>query len=172
MNDIRRGDLYYGRLNPVMGSEQGGTRPCLVVQNDVGNAHSPTVIIVPLTTSNKGYLPTHVRIARTGGLITDSIALCEQLRTVDCKRLDGYIGRIDEDTQAAVDSAIVVSVGLREKQVLVLCLCPHCKGGFEDARYMLIRRGWREEKEACDICKMNRGLEFAVFDREKRWNCV
>ena len=109
---MKRGDIYYARLNPVVGSEQGETRPCLVVQNDVGNAHSPTVVVVPLTSSKKAFLPTHVKIRRTGGLVTDSTALTEQVRTIDRRRLDGYIGSIDSGTQAAVDAALAVSVGL------------------------------------------------------------
>jgi len=109
---IRRGDIYYADLNPVLGSEQGDIRPVLVVQNDTGNKHSPTVVIVPLTSSKKAFLPTHVRISRTGALAMDSTALCEQVRTIDRKRLDGYIGRIDEDTQTAIDAALAVSVGL------------------------------------------------------------
>ena len=109
---MKRGDIYYARLNPVVGSEQGETRPCLVVQNDVGNTHSPTVVIVPLTGSKKAFLPTHVKIRRTGGLVTDSTALTEQVRTIDRRRLDGYICSIDSGTQAAIDAALAVSVGL------------------------------------------------------------
>lgn len=112
MSEIKRGDIYYASLNPVVGSEQGGIRPCLIVQNEAGNAHSPTVVVVPLTSSKKAFLPTHVRISRTGRLIANSIALTEQVRTIDRKRLDGYIGSIDYGTQAAVDAALAVSVGL------------------------------------------------------------
>jgi len=108
---IKRGDIYYADLDPVIGSEQGGTRPVLIVQNDIGNKHSPTVIIIPLTSSNKARLPTHVRIKRTGGLFTDSTALCEQVRTIDKSRLDGYLGRIGTGEQIAVDGAFAVSVG-------------------------------------------------------------
>lgn len=77
---VKRGEIYYADLNPVTGSEQGEVRPVLIVQNDVGNAHSPTTIIVPLTARNKGRLPTHVKISRTGRLRSDSIALVEQPR--------------------------------------------------------------------------------------------
>jgi len=124
---IKRGDIYYADLNPVVGSEQGGTRPVLVIQNNVGNKHSPTVMIVPLTSSNKAYLPTHVRISRTGGLVSDSTALCEQVRTIDKSRLDGHIGRIDSDTLETVSGALSVSMELasgrpRKEKVLVLCL--------------------------------------------------
>jgi len=168
MIDIKRGDIYYGRLNPIMGSEQGGTRPCLVVQNDVGNQHSPTVVIVPLTSSNKGYLPIHVRVPRTGGLITDSIALCEQVRTVDRKRLDGYIGHVDSDTMLAVDGALAESVGLTKKRPLSLTLCHRCKSEFEDSGYLLVKRGWQDGKDPCDVCKVGMGWEFGVFDKGNR----
>ena len=110
--EIKRGDIFYADLNPVQGSEQSGVRPVLIVQNALGNQHSPTVVIVPLTSSKKAFLPTHVRIARTGSLVADSTALCEHVRTIDRRRLDGYIGRINENTQMAVDAALAVSVGL------------------------------------------------------------
>ena len=109
---VKRGDIFYADLNPVIGSEQGDVRPVLIVQNDMGNKHSPTVVIVPLTSRKKAFLPTHVRITPTGGLIADSVALCEQIRTIDGRRLDGFIGRIGVDEQAAVDGALAVSVGL------------------------------------------------------------
>ena len=109
---IKRGDIYFADLNPVIGSEQGDTRPVLIIQNNVGNAHSPTVVIVPLTSSKKAFLPTHVKIARTGGLRADSTVLCEQVRTIDRSRLDGYIGQIGAAEQAAIDTALSVSMGL------------------------------------------------------------
>jgi len=109
---VKRGDIFYADLNPVVGSEQGGVRPVLVLQNNRGNTHSPTTIVVPLTGSKKAFLPTHVRIMRTGGLIADSVALCEQIRTIDRRRLDGYLGRIGTDEQTAVDGALAVSMGL------------------------------------------------------------
>ena len=111
---MKRGDMFYADLNPAQGSEQSGVRPVLIVQGAKGNKHSPTVVIVPLTSSKKAFLPTHVRIARTGSLVADSTALCEHVRTIDRRRLDGYIGRIDEDIQTAVDAALAVSVGLEE----------------------------------------------------------
>jgi len=109
---ISRGDVYYADLNPVTGSEQGGIRPVLVVQNEAGNKYSPTIIVVPLTSAKKACLPTHVQMSCVGALRYDSIVLCEQVRTIDVTRLDGYIGRIDEETQAVVDEALGVSMGL------------------------------------------------------------
>ena len=163
---IRRGDIYFADLNPVTGSEQGGVRPCLVIQNDIGNRHSPTVITVPLTSSNKAHLPTHVRISRTGGLRSASIALCEQIRTIDRTRLDGYIGRIRADEQIAVDGALAVSVGPgpHQEKVLTLSLCYRCKCEFEDAGRVPIKRGWQEHKEPCDRCRTGMGWNYAIFE--------
>ena len=105
MKLIKRGDIYFARLNPVIGSEQGDLRPVLIVQNDVGNKHSPTVIIVPLTCNlEKKPLPTHVFITQTGDLEYKSLALAEQVRTIDRSRLSRYIGRIDMDEQSAIFS--------------------------------------------------------------------
>ena len=171
IQQIKRGDMYFADLNPVIGSEQGDTRPCLVVQNNIGNRHSPTVVVVPLTSSKKAFLPTHVRIRRTGALASDSTALCEQVRTIDRRRLDGYIGRIDSDTLETVNAALAVSVGLENKPrkatPLDLTLCYRCKSEFEDGGYLLVKRGWQECKESCDICRDAMGWEFGVFDRKK-----
>ena len=111
-NQIKRDEIYYVLLDDTIGSEQGGIRPCLVVQNDIGNIHSPTVIIVPLSTKPKNKLPTHVKISKLCGLESDSIALAEQIRTVDKVRLGMYVGAISTKTQADVDNAIAISVGL------------------------------------------------------------
>jgi len=111
--EIKRGDIYYADLDQTIGSEQSGTRPSLVVQNDLGNRHSPTTQIVPLTTRHKkASLPTHVRLSPACGLDTTSIALIEQLRTIDKSRLDAYVGRISTSEQTAVNRALVISLGL------------------------------------------------------------
>ena len=109
---IKRGEIYYTILDGTIGSEQGGIRPCLVVQNDIGNTYSPTVIIIPLSTKPKNKLPTHVKISKLCGLESDSIALAEQIRTVDKARVGLYVGAISAKTQADVDNAMAISVGL------------------------------------------------------------
>ena len=111
---VKRGDIFYADLSPVVGSEQGGTRPVLVVQNDVGNKFSPTVIISAITSQiNKAKMPTHIEIsAEEYGLAKDSVILLEQIRTIDKKRLREKIGRLDEELMERVDSAIEVSFGL------------------------------------------------------------
>ena len=111
---IRRGDIYYADLRPVVGSEQGGVRPVLIIQNDVGNRHSPTVICAAITSKmNKAKLPTHVELeARRCDIIKDSVILLEQLRTIDKQRLREKICHIDEELQKRVDYALMVSLEL------------------------------------------------------------
>lgn len=111
---IRRGDIYYADLSPVVGSEQGGIRPVLIVQNDVGNRHSPTVIAAAITSKiNKNRLPTHIEVdAQSYGLARDSIVLLEQIRTLDKQRLKERMGHLDREAMDRVDRAISISFGL------------------------------------------------------------
>jgi len=112
--DIKRGDLYYADLSPVVGSEQGGVRPVLIIQNDIGNKYSPTVIIAAITSQiNKAKLPTHLEIsANEYGLNKDSVILLEQIRTIDKKRLREKIGCLDENMMVKVDNSLQISLGL------------------------------------------------------------
>ena len=111
---VRRGDIFYADLSPVIGSEQGGVRPVLIVQNDVGNKYSPTVICAAITSQiNKAKLPTHVEIDTIQStLVRDSVILLEQVRTIDKKRLREKICRLDEQLMRRVDHALSVSLGL------------------------------------------------------------
>ncbi len=111
---IKRGDIYYADLSPVIGSEQGGLRPVLIVQNDVGNKYSPTVIAAAITSRlGKAKLPTHIDVyADKVGLQKDSVILLEQIRTIDKKRLGEKMGHLDDDLMVAVDEAISISFGL------------------------------------------------------------
>ncbi len=113
---VRRGDIYYADLSPVVGSEQGGIRPVLIVQNDVGNKYSPTVIAAAITSrTDKSKLPTHIEVfADKYGLARDSVILLEQIRTIDKKRLKEKMGHLDEDVMNRVNDAITVSFGLGE----------------------------------------------------------
>jgi mRNA interferase MazF len=113
-NNVRRGDIFYADLSPVVGSEQGGVRPVLIIQNDVGNRHSPTVIAAAITSQiNKAKLPTHIELgARSYGLSKDSVILLEQIRTIDKTRLREKMGRLDDSLMQRVDNAIAVSFGL------------------------------------------------------------
>ncbi len=112
--NIKRGDIYYADLSPVIGSEQGGLRPVLIVQNDVGNKYSPTVIAAAITSKmGKTKLPTHIDvIGNQVGLAKDSVILLEQIRTIDKKRLKEKMGHLDDDTMRNVNDAIGVSFGL------------------------------------------------------------
>ena len=114
MSIVKRGDIFYADLSPVVGSEQGGMRPVLIVQNDTGNRHSPTVIAAAITSqTGKAKLPTHISLTgRDVGLTKDSIVLLEQIRTIDKRRLREHMGHLDENQMAQVDDAIAVSFGL------------------------------------------------------------
>lgn len=112
--DIKRGYLYYADLSPVVGSEQGGVRPVLIIQNDIGNKYSPTVIVAAITSQiNKAKLPTHIEIsAHEYGLNKDSVILLEQIRTIDKKRLREKIGCLDKNMMLKVYNSLQISLGL------------------------------------------------------------
>jgi mRNA interferase MazF len=170
---INRGDIYYAYLNPVIGSEQGSCRPVLVVQNDMGNEYSPTVIIAPLTRNlRKSSLPTHVLIPKYCGLDEDSLVLAEQIRTIDHSRLSNYIGYICKEIQAAVDEALAVCIGLEhyrplKGEMLELTLCYHCETDFRNSGYFVIKKGYRKILDNCDFCKTAKGLSFGIFSSDR-----
>jgi len=112
--EVNRGDIFYADLSPVVGSEQGGVRPVLVVQNDVGNKYSPTVIVAAITSQlNKAKLPTHIELSKDKyNLPKDSVVLLEQLRTLDKRRLKEQISKVDNLTMHKVDVAIMISLGI------------------------------------------------------------
>lgn len=120
---VKRGDIYYADLSPVIGSEQGGLRPVLIVQNDIGNRYSPTVIAAAITSRlSKNKLPTHIDVCRNDtadaesyGLARDSVILLEQIRTLDKRRLKEKMGHLDDHTMQQVNNAISVSFGLTEE---------------------------------------------------------
>lgn len=111
---VKRGDIYYADLSPVVGSEQGGVRPVLIIQNDVGNKYSPTVIATAITSQiNKAKMPTHIELdANEYGLSKDSVVLAEQIRTIDKKRLKEKIGHLDDTLMDKVNEALEISFGL------------------------------------------------------------
>ncbi len=114
MSVVKRGEIYYADLSPVVGSEQGGIRPVLIVQNDVGNKHSPTVIAAAITSKKeKSKLPTHISVtAQSCGLAKDSVVLLEQVRTLDKRRLKERMGELDSTSMSQVNDALQVSLGL------------------------------------------------------------
>ncbi len=111
---VKRGDIFYADLSPVVGSEQGGVRPVLIIQNDVGNKYSPTVIVAAITSQiNKAKLPTHIELAANEyGLSKDSVVLMEQIRTIDKKRLKEKIGHMSEKLLPQIDEALKISFGV------------------------------------------------------------
>ncbi|WP_028274890.1 type II toxin-antitoxin system PemK/MazF family toxin [Atopococcus tabaci] len=111
---VKRGDVYYADLSPVIGSEQGGLRPVLIIQNNIGNRYSPTVIVAAITTKiQKGKMPTHVDVsASEHGLEKDSVILLEQIRTIDKQRLRNKVTHLGYDVMKSVDGALAISVGL------------------------------------------------------------
>jgi len=113
--NVKRGELYYADLSPVVGSEQGGIRPVLVVQNDTGNRFSPTIIAAAVTSKiHKAKLPTHIELPQAYGLQKDSVILLEQIRTIDKKRLKSRIGELPPATMSRVNKAILISLGFEE----------------------------------------------------------
>lgn len=112
---IMRGEIYYADLSPVIGSEQGGLRPVLVLQNNVGNKHSPTVIVAVITSRlGKAKLPTHVKL-EVSYLAKDSMVLLEQIRTIDKSRLLEYVGHVTSDEMALIETALLVSIGMERR---------------------------------------------------------
>ena len=112
---VKRGDIFYADLSPVVGSEQGGIRPVIIIQNDIGNKYSPTVIVSAITSQiNKAKLPTHVEVSSEAyGLNKDSVVLLEQIRTLDKRRLKEKIGHMTDQDMRKVDTALLVSVGIQ-----------------------------------------------------------
>lgn len=133
---IHRGDIYYADLSPVVGSEQGGVRPVLIIQNDVGNQYSPTVIVAAITSrTTKAVLPTHVCMKKTqDGLKQDSVVLMEQIRTIDRNRLKEYIGHAGPETMEHMERAMITSLGLKH------LYCTQERTGTGENMYFIHRR--------------------------------
>ncbi len=110
---VKRGDIFYADLDPIIGSEQGGIRPVLVVQNNVGNKHSPTLVVLPLSAAKKKNMPTHIYICGSKLLPKNSIVLAEQIRTIDRNRLLRYVGSVGLEVIEKVDRAVKISIGVK-----------------------------------------------------------
>ena len=141
-----RGEIYFARLEKGVGSEQEGDRPVLILQNDVGNWHSPTIIAAPLTSriADKNLLPVHYYLKAGNGLEQPSIVLLEQIRTFDKRRLTRYIGKLPDKVMEGVDHALAISVGLLpipvQEQKNILCLCGTCVRNYRDTDAYIVRR--------------------------------
>ena len=168
-----RGDMYYADLGKGVGSEQEGYRPVVIIQNDVGNRHSPTVIIAAITSKVgvKPKLPTHYFINAESGLKLPSIILLEQIRTIDKRRLDKYIGRLKKKHIAGMNHALAISIDLIQNtpHSLLMCLCSTCAGNFRSTGAYLLRRidPAQTERDTCTYCNRRRGFDYSVIRRKE-----
>ena len=168
-----RGDMYYADLGRGIGSEQEGYRPVLIIQNDTGNKHSPTVIVAAISSKvdAKAKLPTHYLLKAENGLELPSLVLMEQLRTIDKRRLETYIGHLEEQHIRRLNRALAVSVGLIEEtpKNLIMCLCPACANNFYGTGSYYLRRvhPGRVEKDICTYCGQRPGFDYEVVKRRQ-----
>lgn len=169
-NTVKRGDVFMANLDPVIGSEQGGCRPVIILQNDVGNKYSPTTIVSAVTSRKKKLIPTHVNVGDSC-ISYQSIVTLEQLRTIDKIRLGKYLGHLGEETMGLVDNALKTSVGLSHKEKpLELTLCNACASSFSVSKSHYVRRVdlYQVEKEPCTICNVRRGFDYYVFRKSQK----
>ena len=157
--NVRRGDIYHADLDPVFGSEQGGYRPVLVIQNNIGNQYSPTVIVAAITSKEKMKLPTHIAVPEMEGLEKDSVVLLEQLRTLDKRRLENYVCTLDRTEMEKINKA----------KPLVVSLCRVCAGNFYEVPGHYIRRVNPEQryKELCMFCNVRNGYDYYIGRKNK-----
>lgn len=164
--EILRGDILFADLDPAFGSEQGGTRPVLVIQNNIGNRFSATTIVAAITYREKPSLPTHVLIQNTPGLKDGSIVLLEQLRTIDEVRLSEKIGTLNEKQMHLVNLALFTSLGIHYKPQapLFMTLCKTCAQSFLDSNSYALRQvsASQDAKDTCTICNVRTGYDFEV----------
>ena len=160
--------MYYADLGKGIGSEQEGYRPVVIIQNNVGNKHSPTVIIASITSKRdaKAKLPTHYLIGAEDGLEMPSLVLLEQLRTIDKRRLSSFIGHLSEKHIQGINHALAVSVGLIESipNKLILCLCRTCAENFYGSGAFVLRRvnADQTEKDTCTYCNSRKGFDYEI----------
>ncbi|BDF69302.1 hypothetical protein CE91St41_02830 [Oscillospiraceae bacterium] len=163
-----RGSLFYADLGDGIGSEQKGFRPVVIIQNNIGNKHSPTVIVAAISskTSSKAKLPTHYCIGTESGLECPSIVLLEQLRTIDKRRVGDYIGHLTINQMRELNHALAISIGLIEPipNKLTLCLCDACANDFRGTGAFLLRRvnHQQAEKDTCTYCNQHKGYVYEV----------
>ena len=166
--NIMRGELYYADLDPIIGSEQGGYRPVLIIQNNTGNKHSPTVIVAAITSKAgvKAKLPTHYFLEPGNGLEKTSLVLLEQLRTVDKQRLTEYVGTLPDNHIRGINHALAVSIGLNSNFTtpLLMTLCPTCASQFYNSPEHIIKRSdmAQTQKETCMFCNARQGYDFEI----------
>ena len=181
--------MYFANLDPVIGSKQGGNRPVLVIQNNVGNSFSSTVIVAPSTTQIKKMCQmTHIGIPPISDLPQDSMVMLEQIRTIDKSRLGEYVGCLDDDVMDRIDEALGISVGLEDVPLqagrcgradestrqkapdgMVLTLCGVCLKQFINSPEYIVRRVDRTQtNEPCMYCNIRGGYDYRIIHRKKR----
>ena len=168
--EVQRGEIYHADLNPVFGSEQGGYSPVLIIQNNRGNRHSPTVIIAAITSRPKTKLPTHVLIRGIEGLEKESFVLLEQIRTLDKLRLEDYVGKLNREQMMKVDKALRSSTGIKKlDKPILMCLCPVCAKPFYNSKeHFIIRADQVQQiKEVCMFCNSRKGYDYLI---RKKYN--
>ena len=169
-----RGDLYFADLGTGIGSEQNGNRPVVIIQNDVGNRHSPTTIVAAISTQvkTKANLPTHYYLKPGSGLVQASMVMLEQIRTIDKTRLSQYIGRLSQEDLQGINHALAISIGLipTPPGKLTLCLCSACAENFYGSGAYLLRRvnPVQVEKEMCTYCNQRIGFDYEITPRRKQ----
>lgn len=169
----KRGDIYFADLGQGVGSEQMGYRPVVIIQNDVGNKHSPTVVVAAITSKvdARAKQPTHCFIGTDYGLELPSVILLEQIRTLDKKRLEKFAGSLQEKHLRELNRALAISVGLIKtpQQNLVLCLCKPCADNFRiDGKYDLVRISENEERDICTYCNHRMGYEYVLLPKAEK----
>ena len=165
----RRGDIYFADLDPTVGSEQSGIRPVVIVQNNIGNNLSPTLIIAPITTQKKASIPTHVPIAGITGLSPNAIALLEQVRAIDRQRLQNKLGYLIREQMWEIDRAFALAIGIAKipNPPLLMSLCHEHAQYYYDSPDHEIRRSdmLQETKESCSLCQTRSGWDFFIWDK-------
>jgi mRNA interferase MazF len=168
---IVRGDVFLADLSPVKGSEQGGTRPVIIISNNYSNAHSTTVIIAPVTGQKKQRQASHVALIRIPFLDKDSLALLEQPRTIDQVRLQRFLGHLNNGIMSRVNAALGVSVNLpRDRRDTMITLCPDCAAMFYKSKAFHIRRMNRRQRAECDCDFCGKKTGYAYLIRKKSKN--
>ena len=168
-----RGDLYYADLGKGVGSEQQDRRPVVIIQNNIGNKHSPTVIVASITSKigAKAKLPTHYYIGTDCGLELPSVILLEQLRTIDKRRMDGYIGRLSQKHIDGINHALAISLDLVNKlnDALIMSLCPVCEQHFRNTGSYHVYHLNPEQtvKDTCTYCNKRRVFDCVIIRKKK-----
>ena len=161
----KRGDIILANFDPAIGSEQAGRRPAVVIQNDIGNKYSHTIIVAIITTSIKKDLPTHIYI-NEDYLESNSVLMLEQIRTIDIDRVQKHFGSLSEEIMKNVDNALAISVGLKKRKQngLIMVLCQTCAQVFYDSPYHNIRRADPTQtlKEHCTYCNVRDGFDYVI----------